>query len=242
MAKTYLIFGATGGVGAVLARHLAGTGAHVHIGGRDGAKAGALAAEIGGSFSVMDASDPQSISACVTAAGPKIDGLVWAIGSINLKPLSRLTDQDFLNDFTLNALGAAQAIRAALPALKASEGTASIVLFSTVAVRQGFSAHASVAMAKGAIEGLTLALAAELAPKIRVNAVAPSLTRTNMAKALTQNEQMAQAIALLHPLQRLGEPEDVAKAAAYLLGDDASWVTGQILGVDGGRSTLRTKG
>lgn len=242
MAKTYLIFGATGGVGASLARHLAGQGAHVHIGGRDGAKAAALAAEIGGSFSVMDAADPQSIIACVAAAGPKLDGLVWAIGSINLKPLVRLTDQDFLNDFTLNALGAVQAIRAALPALKASEGTASIVLFSTVAVRQGFSAHASVAMAKGAIEGLTLALAAELAPKIRVNAIAPSLMRTNMAKALTQNEQMAQAIALLHPLQRLGEADDVAKAAAYLLGDDASWVTGQILGVDGGRSTLRTKG
>ncbi len=242
MAKNYLIFGATGGVGACLARHLAAQGAHVHIGGRDAAKAGALATEIGGSFTVMEAADPQSINACIAAAGPKLDGLVWAIGTINLKPLSRLTDQDFLNDFTLNALGAVQAVRAALPALKASDGTASIVLFSTVAVRQGFSAHASVAMAKGAIEGLTLALAAELAPKIRVNAVAPSLTRTNMAKALTQNEQMAQSIAMLHPLQRLGEAEDVAKAAAYLLGDEASWVTGQILGVDGGRSTLRTKG
>ena len=119
---------------------------------------------------------------------------------------------------------------------------AGIVLFSTVAVAQGFAAHASVAMAKGAIEGLTLALAAELAPRIRVNCIAPSLTRTPLAAALTGNEAMAKAIADLHPLRRLGEPEDIAPLAALLVSDEASWITGQIVGVDGGRSTLRTKG
>jgi NAD(P)-dependent dehydrogenase (short-subunit alcohol dehydrogenase family) len=97
-------------------------------------------------------------------------------------------------------------------------------------------------MAKGAVEGLTLALAAELAPKIRVNAVAPSLTRTPLAKALTANEQMADAIAGMHALQRLGEPDDIGRVAAFLASDDSGWITGQVIGVDGGRSSLRTKG
>ncbi len=117
-----------------------------------------------------------------------------------------------------------------------------MVLFSTVAVAQGFSNHASIGMAKGAVEGLMLSLAAELAPKVRVNCVAPSLTKTPLAQALTSNEQMAGAIAGLHALQRLGEPEDIAAAAAFLLSPEASWITGQVIGVDGGRSMLRTKG
>jgi NAD(P)-dependent dehydrogenase (short-subunit alcohol dehydrogenase family) len=133
-------------------------------------------------------------------------------------------------------------VQAALPALKAADGTGAILLVSTVAVAQGFTAHASVAMAKGAVEGLTLALGAELAPKIRVNCVAPSLTRTPMARALTGNEQMATAIAQMHAMQRLGEPDDIAALAAFLLSPDAGWITGQIVGVDGGRSMLRTKG
>ena len=114
-------------------------------------------------------------------------------GTINLKPLAKLTDADFARDFAVNALGAARAVQAALPALKAAEGTASVLLFSTVAVGQGFTAHASVAMAKGAVEGLTRALAAELAPKIRVNAIAPSLVRTPLASGLTANASMAAA-------------------------------------------------
>ena len=153
-----------------------------------------------------------------------------------------MNDDDFLNDFKLNALGAAKAVQAALPALKASEGTSSVVLFSTVAVAQGFAAHASIAMAKGAVEGLTLSLAAELSPKIRVNAIAPSLTRTPLAEQLTANEQMTTAISSMHALQRLGEPQDIANLAAFLISEQSNWITGQIIGVDGGRSTLRTKG
>ncbi|MFN7321635.1 MAG: SDR family NAD(P)-dependent oxidoreductase, partial [Methylobacterium sp.] len=134
------------------------------------------------------------------------------------------------------------AVQAALPALKAAEATSSVVLFSTVAVAQGFTAHASVSMAKGAVEGLVKALGAELAPKVRVNAIAPSLTKTPLAKALTGNEAMAKAIGEMHALQRLGEAEDVAGLAAFLAGGQSGWITGQVFAVDGGRSTLRTKG
>jgi NAD(P)-dependent dehydrogenase (short-subunit alcohol dehydrogenase family) len=190
---------------------------------------------------VADVLDRAQVEAAVMAAGAEIAGLAYAVGSITLKPLARLTDEDALRDFQLNALGAFRAIQAALPALKAHDG-ASILLFSSVAVAQGFPAHATIGMAKGAVEGLTLSLAAELAPRIRVNCIAPSLTKTPLASALTSNEQMATAIAGLHALQRLGEADDVAGLGAFLLSADAAWMTGQIIGVDGGRSTLRAKG
>jgi NAD(P)-dependent dehydrogenase (short-subunit alcohol dehydrogenase family) len=159
-----------------------------------------------------------------------------------LKPVSRLTDEDVERDFQLNAVGAFRSVQAALPRLNANETTSSVVLFSSVAVAQGFASHASIGMAKGAVEGLMLSLAAELAPKVRVNCVAPSLTRTPLAGAFTNSETMACAIAQLHALQRLGEADDIAAAAAFLLSPDSSWITGQVIGVDGGRSKLRTKG
>lgn len=242
MSGKVIIYGGAGGVGAATARLLVAEGQGVHLVGRDAAKLAAVAAPLHASTSVADVTDPAAFARVMAEAGDGVRGLVYAAGTINLKPVGRLTVQDFEQDFRVNALGAVLAVQAALPALKAAEGTASIVLFSTVAVAQGFTAHASVAMAKGAIEGLTLALAAELAPKVRVNAIAPSLTRTPLAKALTSNEQMATAIAQMHALQRLGEPEDVAELAAFLTGPKAGWITGQIIGVDGGRSSLRTKG
>jgi NAD(P)-dependent dehydrogenase (short-subunit alcohol dehydrogenase family) len=244
MAGTILIYGGSGGIGSAVAGALAARGYSLHLVGRDEARLGEVAAATGSTFTVGDVSQPETFTQATEAAakGGALAGLIYAVGTINLKPLARLGDSDFLNDFSLNALGAAKAIQAALPALKKVETTAGIVLFSTVAVAQGFAAHASVAMAKGAIEGLARALAAELAPKIRVNCIAPSLTRTPLAAALTGNEGMAKAIAELHPLQRLGEPEDIAPLAALLASDEASWITGQVIGVDGGRSTLRTKG
>ncbi len=239
----HIIIGGTGGIGAAVARLLRATGHDIHLIARDEAKLAALASELGATFAVADVQDRAALEAAILAAGPAIDGLCYAAGTINLKPLHRLTDADALRDFEINALGAFRAAQIALPLLKAStHATASILLFSTVAVAQGFTAHASISMAKGAIEGLTRALAAELAPKIRVNAIAPSLTRTTMAKALTSNEAMATAIAALHPAQRLGEADDIAEMATLLLSPKSSWITGQIIGVDGGRSTLRTKG
>ncbi len=242
MSGTVLIYGGTGGIGAATARALKAEGYRLHLVARDGARLAALAAELEAGHTVADVTAPESFQQVVAEVGSVLAGLVYAVGSIRLKPLARLGLADFEADFRLNAAGAALAVQAALPALKAHEGTASVVLFSSIAVQQGFAAHASVAMAKGAVEGLTRALAAELAPRIRVNAIAPSLTRTPLARSLTDNTQMADAIAQMHALGRLGEPQDIANLAAFLVGDKSSWITGQVMGVDGGRSSLRTKG
>jgi NAD(P)-dependent dehydrogenase (short-subunit alcohol dehydrogenase family) len=237
----HIIIG-TAGIGGALARQLAATGSELHLIGRDAAKLSALAAELGASHAVADVMDAVALVQAVQAAGPLVDGLAYCVGSINLKPAHRTTDADAMKDFELNALGALRAARAALPALKASLlPTASVVLFSTVAVGQGFASHASVAMAKGAVEGLMRTLAAEWSPKIRVNAIAPSLTKTPLAAFMTANDATVQAIAGMHPLQRLGEAEEVAALAAFLLSSQAGWITGQVIGVDGGRSTLRVK-
>ncbi|MGL4636821.1 MAG: SDR family NAD(P)-dependent oxidoreductase [Beijerinckiaceae bacterium] len=242
MTGKVLIYGGAGGIGAATAHALHRKGYALHLVGRDAERLASVASTLGASHTVADVEDASCFSRVMAGAGDVLAGIVYAVGTINLKPLARLSAADFEKDFRINALGAAMAMQAALPALKAYEGTASSVLFSTVAVAQGFTAHASVAMAKGAVEGLTLALAAELAPKVRVNCIAPSLTRTPLAKALTGNEQMATAIAHMHAMQRLGEPEDAANLAAFLVSEEAGWMTGQIIGVDGGRSSLRTKG
>ncbi|MEY5013611.1 MAG: hypothetical protein RLY69_1326 [Verrucomicrobiota bacterium] len=169
---------------------------------------------------------------------PALDGLVYFPGSITLKPFHRVTAEDFIKDFQTNCLGAAAAIQAALPALKAAP-SASIVMFSTIAVAQGMAFHASIAAAKGAVEGLTRSLAAELAPKIRVNAIAPSLTDTPLANTLLNSDAKRDAAAKRHPLQQVGKAEDVAKLTAFLLSDDSAFITGQILRPDGGLSSVR---
>lgn len=235
-----LIYGGTGGIGAATARALRARGHALHLVARDARRLDALATELGDTTVTAGDVAEDGLFARATADAGEIAGLVYAVGTITLKPLARLTRDDAEADFRINALGALLACQAASAALKASSGA--IVLFSTVAVAQGFAAHASIAMAKGAVEGLALSLAAELAPQVRVNVVAPSLTKTPLAEAITQNASVAQGIAGLHALQRLGEPEDVGGIVAFLLCAEAAWITGQVIGVDGGRSTLRTKG
>ena len=168
----------------------------------------------------------------------QLDGLVYCPGSINLKPFRGLKVADVMSEFELNALGAFKVIQAVLPKMKKSEG-ASVVLFSTVAVGQGMPYHASISMAKGAVEGMTRSLAAELAPAIRVNAIAPSLTDTPLASRLLSTDERKDASAQRHPLKRVGKPADIASTAAFLLSDQASWITGQIIGVDGGLGSLK---
>ncbi len=167
-----------------------------------------------------------------------IDGLVYCPGSINLKPFRTLKQQDFENDFKLNVLGAIKSIQAYTSNLELSKN-ASIVLFSTVAVQTGMPFHSSVSISKGAIEGLTKALAAEFSPKIRVNCVAPSLTGTPMAEKLINSPEKLEASGNRHPLKRIGTPNDIASTVEFLLSNNSSWITGQILHVDGGMSTIK---
>ena len=158
------------------------------------------------------------------------------MGSIDLKPLKLTKKSDFMQSFNLNLISATEVIKSLADNLKKNKG--SIVLFSTVAVKQGFPNHAIVSSAKGAIEGLTLALAAELAPNVRINCIAPSLTNSKISNFLLKNEKMSESIAKMHPLKRIGEGSDSASVAKFLLSDESSWITGQILGIDGGRSSV----
>lgn len=168
-----------------------------------------------------------------------LDGMVYMPGSIHLKPFARIKSSDFLEDYKLQLIGAVRSIQAALPALKKS-GNSSVVLFSTVAVQKGFNFHSLVASSKGAIEGLTRSLAAEFAPKIRFNCIAPSLTDTPLAEPLLNTEQKREAGADRHPMKRIGQPTDIASMVKFLLSDISSWMTGQILHVDGGMSAIKT--
>jgi NAD(P)-dependent dehydrogenase (short-subunit alcohol dehydrogenase family) len=169
----------------------------------------------------------------------ELNGIIYCPGSINLRPFERIKPDDFINDYNLQVVGAIRTIQAVASKLKNSKNAA-IILFSTVAVQSGLPFHSQVAASKGAIEGLTKALAAEYAPKIRVNCVAPSLTDTPLAASLLNNEQKKDANAQRHPLKRNGTTEDIANMVEFLLSTKASWITGQIIHVDGGISTLKT--
>jgi NAD(P)-dependent dehydrogenase (short-subunit alcohol dehydrogenase family) len=171
----------------------------------------------------------------------QLNGFVYCPGSIRLQPFDRLSETSFREDFEVNLMGAVRALKMALPALKAAP-QASVVLFSTVAVATGMPMHASIAAAKGAVEGLTRSLAAEFAPRVRVNAIAPSLTDTPLAGKLLRTEKQRTAAGDRHPLERIGEPDDLAAVAAFLLSDAASWMTGQVIAVDGGLGSLRRFG
>jgi len=229
--KTILVVGGTSGIGLALTQQLTAQGAHVVVASRQPSPAldvPHLPLDVTGDVSTL-----------ATALPGVLHGLAYCPGTINLKPFARLTDDDFLNDFQVNVLGAVRVVRAVLPKLKKAEG-ASVVFFSTVAARVGMNFHASVATAKSALEGFTVALAAELAAsRIRVNAVAPSLTDTPLAGNLLSTPEKREASDKRHPLGRVGTPGDIAGMAALLLSDGGSWISGQVLHVDGGMSTLR---
>lgn len=227
--KTTLIIGASSAVGEALAKIAINEGNNVITLSR-------TATEIAGTTSfIYDLMDPQSFP---TIDGP-IDQLIYCPGTINLKPFRSIKQEDFQHDLAINVLGAIQLIQHFLPNLLASS-SASVVLFSTVAVQVGMPYHASIAVSKGAVEALTKSLAAEYASKIRFNCIAPSLTDTPLAGRLLSSPEKKVANGERHPMKRVGEASDLAEMAAFLLGEKSGWITGQIMHVDGGMSTLKT--
>lgn len=239
MSGKVLIYGGSGAVGSASARLLKEMGYDLHLAGSNEEKLEKIADELGAGMSVADIRDPESFKRVSEEAGKDLAGLIYAVGTINLKSVRRLEAEEFMNDFKMNALGAVLAVQAAIPALKKHQGS-SVVLYSSVAVQQGLSMHSSLSMAKGAVEGLVRALAAELAPQIRVNGIAPSLLQdSDLSSGILKDQNAIDSMAKKHALKRLGKSKDIASLTSFLISDRAGWITGQIIGVDGGRSVIQ---
>ena len=237
MLNKHLIFGATGAIGLSLAQQLKKSGQDAHLVARNEDELKSISDNLGFTFTVADVLEDGFIDKIKSdTADFDVSGLAYCIGSIDLKPLKRVTESDLNHCMKLNLYSAIEAIQGFQDDLKKNHG--SIVLFSSVAEQKGFTNHTIIASAKAAVEGLTVTLAAEFAPSIRVNCIAPSLTDSKISQLMLKSEVVAEALAKAHPLKRLGEGKDSASLAKFLLSGENSWVTGQIIGVDGGRSSL----
>jgi NAD(P)-dependent dehydrogenase (short-subunit alcohol dehydrogenase family) len=235
MSEKYLIFGATGSVGSSLAEQLKNSGNDVHLVARNENEVKVIADKLGCSYTVADVLEDGFIEK-VKSDINEIKGIAYCVGSIDLKPLRMVTEADMNKCMKLNLYSAIEAIKGYQESLKKNKG--SVVLFSTVAAQRGFTNHTIIASAKAAVEGLTVTLAAEFAPNIRVNCIAPSLSKSKIAEPMLKNPAIAEGIAKAHPLKRLGEGKDSAALAKFLITEESSWITGQIIAVDGGRSKL----
>ena len=235
MSEKYLIFGATGSVGSSLAEQLKNSGNDIHLVARNENEVKVIADKLGCSYTVADVLEDGFIEK-VKSDINEIKGIAYCVGSIDLKPLRMVTEADMNKCMKLNLYSAIEAIKGYQESLKKNKG--SVVLFSTVAAQRGFTNHTIIASAKAAVEGLTVTLAAEFAPNIRVNCIAPSLSKSKIAEPMLKNPAIAEGIAKAHPLKRLGEGKDSAALAKFLITEESSWITGQIIAVDGGRSKL----
>ena len=235
MSEKYLIVGATGSIGSNLATQMHESGKEIHLVGRDENQTKSLSEKLNSAYSIADVLEDGFVDK-IKANIEDVKGIVYCVGSIDLKPLKMASESDFNKCMKLNLYSAIDLIKGYQDSLKKNNG--SIVLFSTVAAQRGFTNHSIIASTKAAVEGLTVSLAAEFAPNIRVNCVALSLTNSKIAQPLLKNTALAQGIAKAHPLKRIGEGKDGAALAKFLVTDESSWLTGQVIAVDGGRSKL----
>ncbi|MFN2371125.1 MAG: SDR family NAD(P)-dependent oxidoreductase [Candidatus Krumholzibacteriia bacterium] len=239
----YLVLGATGGIGSATARMLAASGARLLLAGRSADKLAALGAELDAPTCSLDAREPGSVEAAATAAVTRygrLDGIANLVGSLLLKPAHLTSVQEWQETLELHANSSFGAVRAAAAHMRKQGGA--VVLVSSAAARLGLANHEAIAAAKGAVQGLALAAAATYAPfGIRVNVVAPGLVETPLTAAITGTDALRKGSEAMHALGRIGRPQEVASAVAWLLHPDQAWVTGQIIGVDGGLATVRSR-
>jgi NAD(P)-dependent dehydrogenase (short-subunit alcohol dehydrogenase family) len=237
MKKKFLILGATGSIGSSLSKLLYEENVDCHLVGRNEEELKNISSKLNYTYSVCDVLKLDFTKKLLEdLSSVEVLGIAYCVGSIDIKPFKLTKTNDFISSYVLNLIGATEVIRSFQDNLKRNKG--SVVLFSTVAAKKGFANHSIISSAKSAIEGLTMALAAELAPDIRVNCIAPSLTKSKIANSVIKNSAIAESIAKMHPLKRIGEGIDSANLANFLLSNKSSWITGQIIGVDGGRSNI----
>ncbi len=237
MSKKFVIVGATGAVGSSLAKMLKEDPVNIHLIAKNKEEVSQLSDETGASYSVADVLDSNFIEKIENdLKDTDILGIAYCVGSIDLKPINLISKKDLIKSLEINLFPIIEIIKKFKENLKKNKS--SIVLFSTVAVKQGFPNHSIISPVKATLEGLTVSLAAELAPNVRVNCIAPSLSNSKMAGRILGNSKIADGIAKAHPLKRVGEGVDSAALAKFLLSDKSSWITGQIIGVDGGRSNV----
>ena len=237
MKEKYLIFGATGSIGSSLANQLYEEKRECHLIGRNEEETKKLANKLNYSFSVCNVLTIDFTKKLLEElVDVEVLGIAYCIGSIDIKPFKLTKSSEFVSSYVLNLVAVTEIIRNFENNLK--RNNASVVLFSTVAAKKGFANHSIISSAKSGVEGLTVALAAEFAPNIRVNCIAPSLTKSKMAKNIIKSSKIEESIAKLHPMKRIGEGIDVANLANFLLSKNSSWITGQIIGVDGGRAAI----
>ena len=237
MSKKYLIFGATGAIGSSLAHYLYEEKKDCHLISRNEDELKQLAVKLNYTYSVCDVLKIDfSQNLQQELSSTEILGIAYCVGSIDLKPIKLTKASDFISSYVLNLVSAAEVIREFSENLKRNK--ASIVLFSTVAAKKGFANHSIISSSKAGVEGLTVALAAELAPDIRINCIAPSITKSKIANKIIKNKKIEDSLAKTHPLKRVGVGTDAASMANFLLSEKSSWITGQIIGVDGGRGSV----
>jgi len=237
MEKKYVIFGATGAVGSALANQLYNDKLDCHLIGRNKDEVKKLAEKLNYTYSVCDVLKLDFVNNLKKDLDQtEILGIAYCVGSIDIKLFKNTQASDFVSSYVLNLVSVTEIIRAFQNNLKKNKG--SVVLFSTVAAKKGFANHSIISSAKAAVEGLTVALAAELSPDIRINCIAPSLTKSKIASSVIKNNLIEESIAKMHPLKRIGKGIDSANLANFLLTSKSSWITGQIIAVDGGRSTI----